>query len=184
LWGGEGHVRKGIARCYRRTLCMYEFNAHEIFEIAIEIEENGRIFYEKARDKIQDPEAKKIFTALALAEVEHKKRFASMKSELPSPRKEGGVWDPDHEMNSYLKMMADMHVFRSEEEVEEQLSWVTDTIDALNLAIQFEKDSIIFFLDMQEASTGKEEQESIGRLIKEEREHLRKISLRLRELTK
>jgi len=162
---------------------MYGFNAHEIFQIAMDIEENGRVFYEKARDKIQDQDAKQVFTALALAESEHKKRFASMKSELP-PTQQGEVWDPDNEMNSYLKMMADMHVFRSDEEVEEQLSWVTDTLDALNLGIQFEKDSIIFFLDMQHATTGKQEKEFIGQLIDEEREHLKKLSLKLRDLTK
>src|SRR5512139_1127134 len=110
---------------------MYGFNAHEVFQIAMDIEENGRVFYEKARDKIQDPEGKTIFTALALAEIEHKKKFASMRSELPSTPKQGEVWDPDNETSSYLKMMADMHVFRSDEEVEEQLSWVTDTFDAL-----------------------------------------------------
>jgi rubrerythrin len=163
---------------------MYEFNAHEVFQIALDIEENGRVFYEKAREKLEDPDIKKIFTALALAEVEHKKKFASMKAQLPSSSKRGEVWDPYNEMSNYLKMMADINVFRSGDEVEEQLSWVSGAIDALNLAIQFEKDSIIFFLDMQDATTGKQERELIGQLVNDEREHLKRLSLKLIEATK
>ena len=163
---------------------MYEFNAHEVFQIAMEIEENGRIFYEKAKEKVEDQSTKKIFTALALAEIEHKKRFASMKAQLPPPSGKDEVYDPYNEANAYLRMMAEMHVFRTDEEVEEQLSWITGAIDAVNLAIQFEKDSIIFFLDMQDATTGNQERELIGQLVNEERQHLKKLSLKLREVTR
>jgi len=38
---------------------MYCFNAAEVFQLALEIKENGRSFYEQAQNKIQDPEIKK-----------------------------------------------------------------------------------------------------------------------------
>ncbi len=86
-------------------------------------------------------------------------------------------------MNKYLQMMADMHVFRSDFDVEEKLSRVKNPEDALRLGIQFEKDSIIFFLTIQDATEEKKGQELIGQLVDEEKKHLNKLSLELRKLT-
>ena len=41
------------------------FNAAEVFQVAIEIKENGRAFYEKAQNIIQDPEVQELFVDLA-----------------------------------------------------------------------------------------------------------------------
>ncbi|RLB30152.1 MAG: rubrerythrin, partial [Deltaproteobacteria bacterium] len=40
------------------------------------------------------------------------KRFSELRAQLPELAKEGQVFDPDNEMGKYIKMMADMHVFR------------------------------------------------------------------------
>ena len=53
---------------------------------------------------------------------------------------------------------------------------------ALKLAINFEKDSVIFFLSLQDAAEGKAGQETIKALVKEEQEHLRRLSLELSRL--
>jgi hypothetical protein len=44
------------------TFC---FNAPEVFQVAIEIIENGRAFYEKTGSLIEDPEVNKLFADLA-----------------------------------------------------------------------------------------------------------------------
>jgi len=80
-------------------------------------------------------------------------------------------------------MMADQHVFRTEDEVEERLRGVNDAVDALRLAIEFEKDSVIFFLSMQDATEEEKGRELIGLLIKEEQSHLRRLSVQLQKLT-
>ena len=56
-----------------------------------------------------------------------------------------------------------------------------DAADALKLAIEFEKDSVLFFLSFEEAVTGKKDQELIKSLVKEEQEHLRRLTLELRK---
>jgi len=162
---------------------IYGFNADEVFQIAIDIEENGRRFYEKAMDLSGNPEVKEVFASLAQDEVEHLGRFMELKAQLPKTTTGDTVWDPEHEMNQYLRMMADMHVFRSDLEVEGELSRVKGTEDVLRLGIRFEKDSIIFFLTMQDATEGKKGREYIGQLVCEEKDHLRKLSLELRRLT-
>ena len=161
---------------------IYGFNAAEVFKIAVEIEENGRLFYEKAQAKTDDVEVKKILAGLALEEIEHKKRFTVLKDELPASTAESTVWDPDNEIDQYLKMMADMHVFRSEDEVEARLAEIKNAAQALKLAIQFEKDSIVFFAEMQNLAENEASRQKIGQLVKEEQGHLRKLAAELRRL--
>lgn len=162
---------------------IYGFNANEIFQIAIEIEGNGKRFYEKAIDLVDDADVKELLAFLAQEEAEHLKRFTELKAQLPKEATEDTIWDPEHEMNRYLQMMADMHVFRSDFDVEEKLSQVKKSEDVLQIGIQFEKDSIIFFLTMQDATEGEKGREFIGQLVNEEKKHLSKLSMELRKLT-
>ena len=162
---------------------IYGFNASEVLQIAIDIEENGRRFYEKAMGLSDDHEVKAVFAALAQEEAEHLEKFKDLKSQLPETTSEDTVWDPEHEMDQYLQMMADMNVFRSDLDMEEKLSLVGSVEDALKLGIQFEKDSIIFFLSMQEATAENKGRKSIDQLVNEEKEHLKRLSLELRRHT-
>jgi rubrerythrin len=162
---------------------IFGFNAAEVFEIAIAIEENGKRFYEQAQGLVDDLAVKKLFAELAIQEVEHKKKFESLKAQLPAEASTPTTWDPDNKLSDYIRMMADQHVFVSDEDVDRRLAQVRSTKDALKLAVEFEKDSVIFFLSMQEAAEGKKGGELIGLLVKEEQEHLRRLSLELRRLT-
>ncbi len=161
---------------------IYGFNADEVFQIAIDIEENGKRFYEKARDIVDNPDVKAVLGSLAKDEAEHLKRFTELKAQLPKTATEDTVWDPEHEMNQYLQMMADIHVFRSDLDVEKKLSQAKNPENILKLGIQFEKDSIVFFVTMQDSTEEKKGREFIGQLIDEEKEHLKRLSLELRRL--
>ncbi|RLB10073.1 MAG: hypothetical protein DRG59_00575 [Deltaproteobacteria bacterium] len=77
-----------------------------------------------------------------------------------------------------------MHVFRTSQGVDDRLGAVKTAEDALKLAIEFEKDSVIFFLSMQDATDDNKGKELIGQLVKEEQEHLRKLTVKLRDLKK
>ena len=161
---------------------LYPFNAGEVFKIAVEIEENGRRFYEMAAKKSQDPEVRKVFADLGAEEVKHKARFEQLLSELPASATDATVWDPDNEIDQYLQMMADMHIFRLPEYVDELFEEIEDEEGALQLAIQFEKDSIIFFVEMQTLAENDQSREKINWLVKEEQAHLRRLSLELYNL--
>jgi rubrerythrin len=161
---------------------LFCFNAAEVFQIAIDIEENGKAFYDQAQKLIQDAEVKALFVDLATQEVEHKKRFETLKAQLPQSASAATVNDPEGELYAYLKMMADQHVFASRAGVEKQLAQVKTPADALNLAIQFEKDSVLFFLSMQDVTCEDKGLELIKILVKEEQEHLKRLTLQLRKL--
>uniref|UniRef100_A0A832EKB0 Rubrerythrin n=1 Tax=Desulfacinum infernum TaxID=35837 RepID=A0A832EKB0_9BACT len=162
---------------------IFGFNAAEVFQIAVEIEENGKSFYEKALAKIDDPDVQAIFKDLALQEVEHKKKFMELKAKLPQQASQSTVFDPNNEMANYLKMMADGHVFRTSDNVDRKLAQVKDAVDALRMAMEFEKDSVIFFLSMQDATEEEKGRQFIGLLVKEEQEHLRRLAVQLKKMT-
>lgn len=161
---------------------IFNFNAAEVFQVAIKIEENGKKFYDHAVKVIDDPAVKKLFEELGLQEVEHKKRFENLKAQLPAQAQTSDVWFPENEMEAYIKMMAEQHVFTSDESLEAKMAQLKGVKDALKMAIEFEKDSVIFFLSMQEATDNKKDQEMIGILVKEEQTHLRRLALEMARL--
>ena len=161
---------------------IFNFNAAEVFKVGIKIEENGKAFYEKALKVIDNPEIKKLFQELAQEEVGHKKKFEELLGQLPPQAAESTVWDLDNETDAYIKMMADQHVFVGGESIETQISHLKNVKDALNLAINFEKDSVIFFLTIQDATDEAKGREFIGQLVKEEQQHLRRLTLELKKL--
>lgn len=161
---------------------VFNFNAAEVFRVAIKIEENGKKFYDGAKGVIDDPAVKKLFEELAEQEVEHKKHFEELKAGLPAQAQTSDVWFPENEMEAYIKMMADQHVFTSDASLDNALKQLKDVKDALRMAIAFEKDSVIFFLSMQEAADTRKDQELIGLLVKEEQTHLRRLSVELARL--
>ena len=162
----------------------FDFNANEVFQMAIEIEENGRLFYKKARELVEEPEVKSLFSDLEQREVEHKEKFETLKAELPDSARKSTMWDPEGEINQYLKMAADMHVFRAATPVEEQLAHVDSAEDAIRLAMQFEKDSILFFLLMQDETKKGKGKDLITQLTNEEKAHLRLLSKELVRVVK
>lgn len=162
---------------------IFNFNAAEVFRMAVQIEENGKKFYEQSLGCINDDRVKKLFEQLAREEVEHKKKFESILAELPKEAASPTVFDPENEEDDYIKMMADQHVFVKGENVETEVCKLADMKDALKLAIEFEKDSVIFFLSMQDAADGKGK-ELINLLVKEEQGHLRRLSSELHRVTR
>jgi rubrerythrin len=161
----------------------YTFNAGEVFKIAIQIEENGKKFYDESQKLINDAAVQKLFAELADQEIEHKKKFESLMAQLPPGSTGSTVWDPDNEIDQYIKVTADDHVFVSSVSLRDQLALVKDARSALKLAIEFEKDSVLFFLTLEEV-TEKKDQELIKSLVKEEQGHLKRLTLELMKLGK
>lgn len=156
------------------------FNAGEVFQLAINIEKNGIDFYREVQRATDDPELRELFSMLGSEEVEHKKLFEEFLSGLPEKMKQSTVFDPDDELDQYLQTLADQHIFSRGKELEEQLAGVKTVADALKLALQCEKDSVIFYLSMQDAACEGKAKDFISMLIKEEQQHVRRLSTHLR----
>ncbi len=161
----------------------YGFNAGEVFKVAIQIEENGKKFYEESQKNIENADVRNLFADLAQQEIDHKKRFEALKAQLPPESTSDTVWDPENEIDQYIKAMADGHIFVSSSEVKNQIERIKNATDALKMAIEFEKDSVLFFLNLEDAMATKNDQELIKSLVKEEQEHLKRLTLELRRIS-
>ncbi|MCX5862720.1 MAG: ferritin family protein [Desulfomonile sp.] len=149
--------------------------AEDVFTMAIRIEENGNAFYTGAASHAQDPKVKKLFGELALMEEGHIKDFKSLRSQLSGSFLSEAVWDPEGLAESYLQASADTHVF-TVEAAKSRLEKGMTAAQILDVAIQFEKDSVVFFLGMKELLPDPKDKGEIDQLIKAEMDHIRMLS--------
>ena len=156
----------------------FDFNADDIFEIAGQLEKNGADFYRTASQKISDPGFVKLFAELSEMEMEHYKKFSGIRSSLSGRQKSPTVADPADEAALYLKALADMRVF-----YKKQVDY--SSVESILLsAIDAEKDSIIFYLGMQDFVPEKLGKESISDIINEEKKHIKLLAGKLNSLKK
>ncbi len=152
-----------------------EFNANDIFEIAIKIEQNGAIFYRDAAKLFENQEHKQFLLELAKMEDFHETTFAKMQKDLKEEEAFSTTFDPEDENALYLKALADTRVFFEKEKPGNSFQ------DILGAAIQAEKDSIAFYLGMKEMVPAKLGQSKINDIIKEEMSHIRLLAEKLME---
>ena len=152
------------------------FNADEVFEMGMDIEMNGEAYYRKAVELTEDPEIKKIFEDLMIAEKQHYDTFKKLRENLPAKDTTPLVSDPDDQEYLYLDALVKSRLFNSVREAEEVVSKTSGPIEALQGALVFEKDTILFFTEMKGRTREDLGKNEIDRLIAEEREHIIWIS--------
>jgi len=151
----------------------YDFNANEILKMAEQIERNGYKFYTTAAENVADSESKEFLLKLADMESQHEAYFASIRNELSDQEKETTVFDPDGEVDLYLRALADTRIF-----FEKKID-VSSMEEILKAAITAEKDSIVFYLGMKSTIPERLGSEKVDEIIEEEMRHITLLSQRL-----
>lgn len=157
-------------------------SAEDVFTMAVRIEENGRAFYSLAATRSNDQRVRDLFRDLAAMEEGHVKAFKQLRSELadslsPLP------WDPEGLAESYLQATADTHIFTMEA-ADKRLQKEMSVQQVLDVAMQFEKDSVGFFVGMKEIVPDLNGKSEIDKLIKAEMDHIRMLSAVINTLAK
>lgn len=142
------------------------FGAHEVFDLAIQIEENGERFYREAMARATDPAILELLGFLAEEEVSHRETFHRMKKEVS--RRDGDLWT-DRISGALLQSFIEDRAFSLEET---DLSAVSDVKALLEIAVGFEKDSITFYEILLSFSLPPETAEILGAVIAEEHRHV------------
>jgi rubrerythrin len=156
--------------------------AEDVFAMAVRIEENGNTFYTGAAKLAKNAELRTLFENLAKMEQGHILTFKALRSRLSANLPGESVWDPEGLAESYLQATADTHIF-SAEVASERIKQIKTSEDALNMAIQFEKDSVSFFMGMKELLPDASEKQEIDSLIFQEMDHVRMLAHAKRQLS-
>ena len=154
------------------------FNAEDLFDIGIKIEKNGKEFYERASALISESIVKDLFSELAEWEGKHIELFEKMKSELPETARKDSLYDPEGEAASYIEAAADSHVFIKSADVSSITARCSTPTEALETALSFEKDSVIFFVTMRKVVSDHLGREKIDLIIDEELKHIAMLNSR------
>jgi len=155
------------------------YNAEEIYQIGIEIEKNGKAFYQAATEKVDDSDAKKLLSDLSKWEDNHISIFEKLQASLPEDATSAGSFDPDEESVRYLKAVADSHIFLQGKDAGELIETCKNVIEILKMALQFEKDSVVLYTSMRDMVPEHLGKDTVNRLANEEVTHVAFIQKQL-----
>jgi rubrerythrin len=146
------------------------FNADEIFEMAEQIERNGAAFYRLAAE--QFPAQQRLLTIIAGQEDEHCATFSALRRQLASKDQETTAFDPGQEAGAYLRAMADRRVVDVSRRPRDVFKGAESFADILKIALGMEKDSIVFYVGMQDMVPPALGRDKLDLIIKEEKQHI------------
>ena len=155
------------------------FDVTEIYQFAVQIEENGEKLYRAMVEKFDDPKVKELFGFLAEEEVHHEKVFREMLAKLedynPQESYPGEYFD-------YLHAYADNLVFTIDK-IDEGINGVHTVDEALQFAIGKELDTILYYHEMINV-VPEHQQKMVDDIIDEERKHVVQLTEMKRQLGK
>lgn len=147
------------------------FGVCEIIEMGIEIEKNGRDFYAALAHRTHDPALAELFTLLGKEEAKHISAFGAIREAVRACEKER----TSDEYFAYMNALAGRHVFIHEGKGNDIASKVTGPGEALDTALSFEMDSIVFFEGMRDA-VPPASRHIVEELIAQEKQHVVKLN--------
>jgi rubrerythrin len=159
-----------------------KFNADEVFKIGVQIEKNGRDFYLAAAAKTTDTDLKKLFSELASWETRHAALFEDLRTKLPESIKNDNIYDPENNIHLYLKSVADNTIFIQGNIMENVVKACNSAVEILEKALNFEKDSVVFYSSMKEIVPGDLGKSEVDKLVLEELFHVGQLTKEIKKL--
>jgi rubrerythrin len=146
------------------------YSGAEIFQIAMELEESGRVFYETLAEKSEDHDLADLCRDLAVQEADHFRKFKKMGEELVERRASRPLtWDELH----FAQMLIEERVLSSPEAARDAAA-SGDVVALLETAIRLEKDSVLFYNELL-AEVDENDAPAVQEIIDEEKRHVRSL---------
>jgi len=153
------------------------FGIDKIFEMAKNMELDGAQFYRQAVEKTSNDDIKQVLLDLAAMEDGHLKIFEQMRKELSKQNK--NLFSADNQVALYLKNMTDNRGGERIRSPLERLSGNETIKEILEVAIDGEKASMLFYIGLKEFVPNRANKDQIETIIKEEFSHLVALNLNL-----
>jgi len=148
------------------------FAGSEIVELGIQIEKNGRDFYNTLVGRSKNQMAKEKFKYLAGEEEKH---IAIFQKILDSVHKYEPPETYPGEYFAYMNALARDYVFTEKDKGKEIARNVKGDKEAIEVGIRFEKDSIIIYGGMKRV-VPEYDHKIVDKLIAQEQDHFRQLS--------
>ncbi|MBI5057818.1 MAG: ferritin family protein [Nitrospirae bacterium] len=145
---------------------MEKFSISEVIEQAVQTEKLGYQFYTTMAKRFEKDEGlKKLFDTLATKELRHEKMFSELKDISGEEEPEG--WE---EVSSYLRAIVESEFFLGNNSHLPLLEHVKTVEDAVNFAMGFEKETLLYFHAVSDIV---KEKDVVDEIINEERSHIK-----------
>ena len=135
--------------------------------MAIQLEKNAETFYRKALARVSTPILEPVLVCLADEERDHAQWFGRLKRALEEARASGEKEELDGEV---LRSLVGDQKF-SLDEVD--LSKIDSVQELIELAVEHEKDTIIFYQMLQSFIDDPETSKELDEVIAQEEQHIR-----------
>lgn len=145
------------------------FTAHEALKIAIEMEQDGVVFYEALAKAAPQPEMQSLARQLADAEREHMRRIERM---IDAEDYANGWSDDDLRMlEEYVRDQVQREIFPGRAAAEQLSDRLTNLFDGFTLAIGFERQTVEYYRKLHETCTYETGRQAFAQLVEEEQRH-------------
>ena len=145
------------------------FSANEILDMAIKLEKNGEAVYRNAIAKVAKPEFIGLLEWMADEEVKHAIFFSNLKLELETNRRHPFIDEMSREL--FDDLLGDKNF--SLREVDFSLVETADEL--IEIFVEFEKDSVIFYKVLEPFVEDPVAREQLKKIIEEENRHIEKL---------
>ena len=137
--------------------------------MAIKVENNGEAAYRSAIAKVKSPELVCLLKWMADEEVEHARFFSELKRNLETKRRNPFVEEMSREL------FDDLLGNRNFSLKEVDFSGIDNSDAMIDVFIEFEKDSVIFYTVLEPFVEDPVALEHLQKIIDEENHHIRKL---------
>lgn|GEM_PF-346598 len=152
------------------------FNLRKLITKAIQLEKDGKAFYSKLMIENEDRAVKDFFSFFANEEAEHLKVFLDIEEKYQVGSTEMPLSGISPENLEYISSLCESKIFPGNRSSKKLSNGLMNEQQAIQLAISYEKDSIVFFHEFYDLlSVNFVEREIIGEIIRQEKIHVVKL---------
>ncbi len=146
---------------------MNKYSISEIMEMAVQTEVLGYRFYTSMAEKFKsDGGLVKLFSTLASKEKSHEKIFSELKNTVAKDKPEPVQWE---DVTDYLRAFVESEFFLGRGKSLPSMDFIKSVRDAVNFALGFEKETLLYFMELRNIVR---EKEIVDRVINEEKSHI------------
>lgn len=150
---------------------MKSYNICDIFRFAINMEDQGKVFYENASLCTEDKRSAKLFSYLQKQEINHSKVFGRLKEAYSKKRV---FFNVDNDFEEVVDTLLRGLLLPDISEVRDVLKKNRNSglVSIIKIAMEVELNTIIFYKKLKEILKQKIIQKALDRIISEEESHL------------